>query len=135
MNYMFYLICSWKLSSRSLSASSNTNILMLSVVIMLVSINCFILPLKDQIHHLKSIKFLITFLLSLNKTSWKVSYTFIYICIKQIKYVHVLPISNISISAMGNTQSCIRSKSLNNSEIHPLNIINSIQNIVINCIY
>lgn len=75
---------------------------------------------------------MITFLLSLNKTSWKVSYTFIYICIKQINYVHVLPISNISISAMGNTQSCIRSKSLNNSEIHPLNIINSIQNIVIN---
>lgn len=59
-----------------------------------------------------------------------------YICIKQINYVHVLPISNIiSISAMGNTQSCIRSiKSLNNSEIHPLNIINSIQNIVINYI-
>lgn len=80
-------------------------------------------------------KFLITFLLSLNKTSWKVSYTFIYICIKLINYVHVLPISNISISAMENTQSCIRSKSLNNSEIHHLNIINSIQNIVINCIY
>lgn len=62
-------------------------------------------------------------------------FIYMYICIKQIKYVHVLPISKIiSISAMGNTQSCIRSKSLNNSEIHPLNIINSIQNIVINCI-
>ena len=44
--YRIYLICSWKLSSKSLSASSRTNILTLSVFIMFDSINCFILPVQ-----------------------------------------------------------------------------------------
>ena len=44
--YSIYLICSWKLSSKSLSASSRTNILTLSVFIMFDSINCFILPVQ-----------------------------------------------------------------------------------------